>query len=66
MRKGVEQHIKGKTPIIEAVKQPRMGWFEGYQPEYDETVFDVIPADEGDDEWVWESDANICWITLSQ
>jgi hypothetical protein len=53
MRKVVAQQIKGKTPIIEATKQSRIGWFEGYQPEHDEAVLAAIPADESDDEWTW-------------
>ena len=59
MRKVSAQQIKGEAPIIETVKQPRMGWFESYQPEHDETALDAIPADEGDDEWVWERAASI-------
>jgi len=45
--------------LIEAIKPPRMGWFDGYQPEPDEAVLDAIPADEGVDEWVWQSAASI-------
>jgi len=50
----VDLQIKGKKLVIEALKQPRSGWFEGYQAENDEAaVLDSIPVDEGDDEWVW-------------
>ena len=53
LKDAVELQIKGKKLIIEALKQPRAGWFDGYQPEPDEAVLDAIPADEGDSEWVW-------------
>jgi len=53
LKDAVELQIKGKKLVIEALKQPRMGWFEDYQPEHDEAVLDTIPVDEGDDEWVW-------------
>ncbi len=53
LKETVDLQIKGKKLVIEALKQPRAGWFEGYQAENDEAVLDAIPADEGDDEWVW-------------
>ena len=53
LKDAVELQIKGKKLIIEALKQPRAGWFDGYHPEPDEAVLDAIPADEGDSEWVW-------------
>lgn len=53
LKDAVELQIKGKKLIIEALKQPRAGWFDVYQPEPDEAVLDAIPADEGDSEWVW-------------
>jgi antitoxin MazE len=49
----VDLQIKGKKLVIEALKQPRAGWFDGYKAESDEAPLDSIPADEGDDEWVW-------------
>jgi antitoxin MazE len=48
--------IKEKKPVIEALKEPRAGWFDGYQAENDEAVLDAIPVDEGDTEWVWDDD----------
>lgn len=53
LKDAVELQIKGKKLIIEALKQPRAGWFDSYQPEPDEALLDAIPADEGDSEWVW-------------
>ena len=53
LKDAVELQIKGKKLVIEALKQPRSGWFEGYQAEHEEAVLDEIPFDEGDDEWVW-------------
>lgn len=53
LKDAVELQIKGKKLVIEALKQPRAGWFDGYQAEADEAVLDTIPLDEGDEEWVW-------------
>lgn len=53
LKDAVNLQIKGKKLVIEAHRQPRAGWFEGYQPEHDEAVLDATPVDEDDDEWVW-------------
>ena len=53
LKDAVELQIKGKKLVIVALKQPRAGWFDGYQAEHDEALLDTTPADEGDDEWVW-------------
>jgi antitoxin MazE len=49
----IDLQIKGKKLVIEALKQPRAGWFDTVQAEPDEAVLDAIPVDEGDDEWLW-------------
>lgn len=53
LKDAVDLQIKGRKLVIEALKLPRAGWFDGYQAETDEAVLDSIPVDEGDDEWVW-------------
>lgn len=53
LKDAVDLQIKGKKLVIEALKRPRSGWFDGYQAKNDESVLDSIPLDEGDDEWVW-------------
>lgn len=53
LKDAVDLQIKGKKLVIEALKQPRAGWFDHYQAEPEEAVLDSIPADEGDEEWVW-------------
>ncbi len=53
LKDAVDLQIKGKKLVIDALKQTRSGWFEGYQAENNEAVLDSIPLDEGDDEWVW-------------
>jgi hypothetical protein len=45
--------IKGKKLVIEAINQPRSGWFDNYRSEQDEAVLAAIPVDEDDDEWSW-------------
>jgi len=53
LKDAVDLQIKGKKLVIEALKQPRAGWFDGHQAERDEAALDTIPVDEGDEEWVW-------------
>lgn len=53
LKDAVDLQIKGKKLVIEALKQPRTGWFDHYQAEPDEAVLDSIPVDEGNEEWVW-------------
>lgn len=49
----VDLRMEGKTLVIEAVKTPRSGWFDGYQPETDSDVLASLPVDEADGEWEW-------------
>jgi len=49
----VNLRIDGKTLVIEAIKAPRSGWFDNYQPETDADVFASLPPDQADDEWQW-------------
>lgn len=52
----VDLQIDGGKLVIEALKQPRVGWFDAIDtdPEPEEAaVLDAIPSDEGDEEWVW-------------
>jgi antitoxin MazE len=50
----VELSVQGKTLVIEAVKAPRAGWFDGFHPEAaDDDAFAALPTDDGDEEWQW-------------
>ncbi|WP_427501315.1 AbrB/MazE/SpoVT family DNA-binding domain-containing protein [Methylomonas sp. MED-D] len=49
----VDLRLEGKTLVIEALKTPRSGWFDGYQSEADSDVLAALPADEADGEWEW-------------
>ena len=49
----VDLRMEGKTLVIEALKTPRSGWFDGYQPEADNDVLASLPVDEADGEWEW-------------
>jgi antitoxin MazE len=49
----VELRQEAGKLVIEAVKAPRAGWFDGYRPEQDVDVWADLPVDEGTDEWVW-------------
>lgn len=57
LKDSVELQIDGKKLVIEAVRQPRVCWFDalGDEPrkELEDVTFDTIPLDEGDEEWVW-------------
>ena len=50
----VELQVKGKKLVIEALNQPRVGWFDNYQPgNNEEAVLDSIPNDERSEDWTW-------------
>jgi antitoxin MazE len=50
----VELTVRGKSLVIEALRAPRKGWFDGCQPVApDVDAWAESPVDEGDDEWVW-------------
>jgi antitoxin MazE len=49
----VDIRLEGRNLLIEPLKAPRVGWFEGYKPEADGELLAMLPVDEGDEEWVW-------------
>jgi len=49
----IEMRIEGKSLVIEAVKSPRSGWFDGYLPNADEDVWETLPVVESIEEWQW-------------
>jgi len=49
----VDLRLEGKTLVIEALKAPRSGWFDGYQPEADSAALDALPLDEDSEDWQW-------------
>jgi len=49
----VELRQEAGRLVIESVKAPRAGWFDGYNAEEDEDFWADLPFDEGIDEWVW-------------
>ena len=49
----VDLQVDAGKITIEALRQPRSGWFDNYRPEPDEPVLDDIPLDEDDGEWTW-------------
>ncbi len=49
----IDLQVKGKKLVIAAIKSPRVGWFDNYQPANDEAVPDSIPAEENSYEWQW-------------
>ena len=55
LKKDVDLRIEGKTLVIEAIRKPRVGWFDNYKAEEivkDDTWNDTLP-DDITEEWVW-------------
>lgn len=53
LQDAVELQVDDGKITIEAITQPRTGWFDGYSPETEEPALDSIPLDEDDSEWTW-------------
>lgn len=53
MGEEVDIRLEGKNLLIAPIKEPRAGWFAGYQPDADSDAFAALPVDEGSGEWVW-------------
>jgi antitoxin MazE len=53
METEVDIRMQGNALLITPVKEPRAGWFDGYQPEADSDALASLPVDEGDEEWAW-------------
>lgn len=49
----VNLQVEAGKITIQALQQPRSGWFDSYRPEAEESVLDDIPLDEDDSEWTW-------------
>lgn len=49
----VDLRLEGKTLVIEALKIPRSGWFDGYQAETDDDMLATFPVDDSNGDWQW-------------
>jgi len=50
----IELRLEGDRIVIEPVRAPRAGWFDGYRPERDEDVWsELVESEEDDAEWQW-------------
>jgi len=50
----IELRLDGNRIVIEPVRAPRAGWFEGYQAEVDEESWeDLVESEEDTEEWQW-------------
>ena len=45
--------MEGKALLIRPVREPRAGWFEGYNSEFDVEPLGELPVDEDDGDWTW-------------
>jgi len=53
LKDNVDLRLEGKKIVIEALKTPRAGWFNGYKEEVSDDVWsDVLPEDVAE-EWEW-------------
>lgn len=53
MRDTVDIRVEGNHLVISPVQALRAGWFDGYQAAADVEPLAALPADEGDEAWVW-------------
>ncbi|WP_075879061.1 AbrB/MazE/SpoVT family DNA-binding domain-containing protein [Vreelandella massiliensis] len=49
----VEIHSEGRRLVVEAVKRPRQGWFEGYNAAQDSDTWPDVMEDADNEEWQW-------------
>jgi len=49
----VDLQIDGKKLVIEAIRQPRVGWFDAFDSAKDARVLEAIPKDAMGQEWTW-------------
>jgi len=50
----IEMRLEGDRIVIEPLRQPRLGWFDGYQPSKDDDAWsELIETEEENDEWQW-------------
>jgi antitoxin MazE len=49
----IELRLEGTRIVIEPVKAPRAGWFDGYRPEDDTDAWEGLPPEAGSGEWEW-------------
>ena len=49
----VELRIEGNTLVIEALKKPRAGWFDSYQEEASDDIWNDTLPDDITEEWEW-------------
>lgn len=49
----IELRLEGARIVIEPVKAPRAGWFDGYRAEEDADAWEGLPPDADSGEWEW-------------
>lgn len=50
----IELRLDGKRIVIEPVRAPRTGWFDGYRPETDADVWtDLVETADENEDWQW-------------
>jgi len=50
----IDLRLEGNRIIIEPLRAPRAGWFDGYMVERDEDAWaDLVEAEEENEEWRW-------------
>ena len=49
----IDIHLEGTKIVIEAVRPPRMGWFDGHRAEDDDDAWETLSPAADADEWEW-------------
>lgn len=49
----IDLHLEGTRIVIEPVKTPRPGWFEGYLVNSDPAAWSELPPETGSGDWEW-------------
>lgn len=49
----IELRLEGARIVIEPVRAPRVGWFEGYRAADDADAWEGLPPGSDSEEWEW-------------
>lgn len=49
----IDLRLEGTRIVIEPVRAPRSGWFEGYPVDSDPAAWPELPPETGNGDWEW-------------
>jgi len=53
LKDDVDLRIEGNRIVIEALRKPRKGWFDGYHEEVSDNTWNDALPDDVTEEWEW-------------